>query len=101
MCDRGGLDGPTTAECNHDSGDHRPRRPAGCLPAQFLLTRAVVGIIGLLLPLVLTTVGSQLGVPLQNSLSAFYHTTMGDYFVGSLFAIGTGLLVPPSPSPGP
>jgi Protein of unknown function (DUF998) len=61
----------------------------------FLKTRVVIGVIGVLLPIVL--VGGNLvvfGQPdLLPSLSDYYHSDMRDWFVGSLWAIGSGLLV--------
>jgi hypothetical protein len=61
----------------------------------FLKTRVVVGVIGVLLPLVLVignrTVFGQSGI--LPSLSDYYHSDMRNWFVGSLWAIGSGLLV--------
>ena len=61
----------------------------------FLKTRVVVGVIGVLLPLVLVignrTVFGQSGI--LPTLSDYYHSDMRNWFVGSLWAIGSGLLV--------
>ena len=61
----------------------------------FLKTRVVVGVIGILLPFVLVIgnwmVFGQSGI--LPSLSAYYHSDMRNWFVGSLWAIGSGLLV--------
>jgi hypothetical protein len=67
----------------------------------FLLTRLLVGIVGVLLPTVIWIwdLSSDLlaGRPLRllGSLSAYYYHPMplGDWFVGSLWAIGVGLMV--------
>jgi hypothetical protein len=61
----------------------------------FLKTRVVIGVIGVLLPLVLVignwmVLGQSRILP---SLSAYYHSGMRNWFVGSLWAIGSGLLV--------
>jgi hypothetical protein len=61
----------------------------------FLKTRIVIGVIGILLPPVLVIgnrmVFGQSGI--LASLSDYYHSDMRDWFVGSLWAIGSGLLV--------
>ena len=61
----------------------------------FLKTRVVVGVIGILLPPVLVIgnrmVFGQSGI--LPSLSDYYHSDMRNWFVGSLWAIGSGLLV--------
>jgi hypothetical protein len=61
----------------------------------FLKTRVVIGVIGVLLPIVL--VGGNRVVfgqsDLLPSLSGYYHSDMRNWFVGSLWAIGSGLLV--------
>src|SRR4029450_5898264 len=60
----------------------------------FLKTRIVIGVIGILLPPVLVIgnrmVFGQSGI--LASLSDYYHSDMRDWFVGSLWAIGSGLL---------
>jgi hypothetical protein len=61
----------------------------------FLKTRVVIGVIGVLLPFVLVignwmVFGQSRILP---SLSAYYHSGMRNWFVGSLWAIGSGLLV--------
>jgi hypothetical protein len=61
----------------------------------FLKTRVVIGVIGILLPFALVIgnwmVFGQLRI--LPSLSAYYHSDMRNWFVGSLWAIGAGLLV--------
>jgi hypothetical protein len=55
----------------------------------------VVGVIGVLLPLVLV-IGNRVAFGQSGilpSLSAYYHSHMRNWFVGSLWAIGSGLLV--------
>ncbi len=61
----------------------------------FLTTRLVVGLFGVTLPFVLI-----LGEPLisgdwtmRDALSDYYYSALRNWFVGSLFAIGAGLLV--------
>lgn len=61
----------------------------------FLTTRLVVGLFGVTLPFVLV-----LGEPLisrdwavRAALSDYYYSVLRNWFVGSLFAIGAGLLV--------
>jgi Na+/phosphate symporter len=66
-----------------------PNGPQGSLVISYLLLRKVVGILGLTFPIVVP-VGACLirHTSLQSSLSAYYYTTMGDVFVGTLCAIG-------------
>jgi hypothetical protein len=61
----------------------------------FLKTRVVVGVIGVLLPPVLV-IGNRMlfgQSGILPSLSDYYHSDMRNWFVGSLWAIGSGLLV--------
>lgn len=60
----------------------------GALVLSYLDLRKAVGLIGLLLPFVLA-LGKLLleGPGLQSSVSAYYHTVMGDVFVGSMCAM--------------
>jgi Protein of unknown function (DUF998) len=61
----------------------------------FLKTRVVVGVIGILLPPVLV-IGNRMVFGRSGilpSLSDYYHSDMRNWFVGSLWAIGSGLLV--------
>lgn len=77
------------------------RRERPNLYKSFLLTRLLVGFVGVLLPTVL--VASDLGSDFvqgraltpRGSLSAYYYhpAPLGDWFVGSLWAIGVGLMV--------
>jgi hypothetical protein len=57
----------------------------------YSLLRIGMAGIGILFPLILWWVGVFVGVKLQGSISAYYHTPMRDVFVGSLFAIGVFL----------
>ncbi len=57
----------------------------------YFSTRIGIAIIGILFPVILWLVGLRLGIELQGSISAYYHTPMRDVFVGSLFAIGISL----------
>jgi uncharacterized membrane protein SirB2 len=63
------------------------------LVLSYLGLRKAVGIIGLTLPFVLA-VGRVLlqGLGIENSISCYYYTDMGNVFVGSLCAIGVFLL---------
>jgi hypothetical protein len=69
-----------------ESGDK-----AGLLRLSNLWTRAIIGIIGLVLPIFLI-VGETFflrgGVHVRGSLSAYYHTSMRDIFVASLCVTG-------------
>lgn len=59
----------------------------------YQLTRLVVGVIGVALPVMLITFDALIfgQSPVRESLSAYYHSGMRDWFVGSLCAIGVGL----------
>ena len=67
--------------------------PDTSLVLSYLAVRASLGVLGLALPVTLffysqfVTEGR-----LQPSISDYYHTHMGDYFVGSLWAIGVFLI---------
>jgi len=52
-----------------------------------------LGVMALLLPVALAVGGAFKGVSLQASLSAYYHTSLRDVFVGVLFGAGAGLLL--------
>lgn len=78
------------------------RRERPNLYKSFLLTRLLVGIVGVLLPtfiVVVDLLGDALDPQrpwgLRGSLSAYYYhpSPLGDWFVGSLWAIGVGLMV--------
>jgi uncharacterized membrane protein len=58
----------------------------------YLTLRAFLGYLGILLPIILFF-GAWIifGTKLQSSISAYYHTKMGDVLVGSLFAFGVFL----------
>jgi hypothetical protein len=55
--------------------------------------RMGMGIIALLFPFVLWGVGSALDIQLQDSMSAYYHTSMRNAFVGFLFALAGFLIL--------
>ena len=61
----------------------------------FLLTRLLVGAVGVLLPIVLVSVDMASGRPVRSSLSAYhYHPSwLHVWFSGSLWAVGVGLMV--------
>ncbi len=52
----------------------------------------VVGLIAVTLPFVLIVGNRLFGGDLQGSISAYYYTRLGSYFVGSLFALGVFFL---------
>ena len=55
----------------------------------FLALRKAIGLLGTFLPLVLWLGALILfGTRMQSSVSAYYHTGMGNVFVGTLCAIG-------------
>ena len=61
----------------------------------FLTTRLVVGLFGVSLPFVLV-LGELLvsgDWTIRDALSDYYYSVLRNWFVGSLFAIGAGLLV--------
>ena len=63
------------------------------LVISYLVLRRFIGFLGIGLPLVLAIGGwwvFSLGI--QSSISAYYHTPMGDVFVGTLCAIGVFLM---------
>lgn len=65
--------------------------PAVLYVRSYLLTRTVVGIMGILLPLVFILGEAYFlkgGVHIRGSLSAYYHTSMRDIFVAGLCVIG-------------
>lgn len=57
----------------------------------YTLLRIGNALIGILFPFLLWWGGLLRGIPFQESISAYYHTSMGDIFVGSLCAIGAFL----------
>jgi hypothetical protein len=58
----------------------------------YLTLRAFVGYLGIFLPFILFLGGWIIfGIRLQSSISAYYHTRMGDVLVGCLFAFGVFL----------
>ncbi len=57
--------------------------------ASYLTLRKGIGYLGLALPFILGIGGMLLPEPgLRSSISAYYHTGLGDVFVGTIFAIG-------------
>jgi hypothetical protein len=67
------------------------RDESGLLRLANLWTRAIIGIIGIVLPLVLIAGEAFFlrgGVHVRGSLSAYYHTSMRDLFVASLCVTG-------------
>ncbi len=59
------------------------------LVISYLTLRAILGLLAILLPFILFF-GAWIifGTKLQSSISAYYHTKLGDVLVGSLFAFG-------------
>ena len=47
-----------------------------------------MALIGIIFPLLLWGIGGVMGLPLQDSISAYYHTPLRNIFVGSLCAVG-------------
>jgi len=71
----------------------QPSGPQDSLVLSYLGLRKAVGIIGVALPLVLSFGKILLQGPgIEDSISDYYHTNMGDVFVGSLCAIGVFLM---------
>jgi hypothetical protein len=71
--------------------------PGTDLPRSIELTyrtlRLGLGVVAFALPLVLALIGFARGISLQGSISAYYHTSMRDVFVGVLFAAGATLFL--------
>lgn len=63
------------------------------LVISYLSLRKFVGIVGITLPFILA-LGNMffVGFTIESSISSYYHTAMGDVFVGGLCAIGVFLL---------
>lgn len=59
--------------------------------ATYVCLRYGIAALGFMLPIILIVVGLALGVSWQPSISQYYHTTLGNVFVGSLFGIGAFL----------
>src|SRR5688500_3060530 len=53
--------------------------------------RVGMGVLAVAFPLLLWWIGLVCSVELQRSISAYYHTSMRDVFVGVLFAVGAYL----------
>jgi heme A synthase len=70
--------------------DH-PSGPGDRLVRSYLAVRTSIGVVGMALPFVLVLGGLAVGIRLQPSISAYYHTGMRDIFVGSLCAIAVFL----------
>jgi hypothetical protein len=64
----------------------------GEFAAAYAYLQQVVGAIAVTLPFVLMIGNRAFGGTLQGSISAYYYTHMGSYFVGSLFALGVFFL---------
>jgi hypothetical protein len=59
----------------------------------YFALRMALGLLALMLPVALALGGRWLqGLSLQPSISAYYHTDVRDIFVGTLWAIGVGLI---------
>lgn len=82
------IDPPSPSELKLLRDD---RSPAVSYRLSNLWTRAIVGIIGIVLPIILI-IGEAFflrgGVRVRGSLSAYYHTSMRDIFVASLCVTG-------------
>ena len=75
----------TTTERETQGHDH------GELVLSYLAVRQCLGLLGLSLPLSLYLYARLFGGVMQPSISEFYYTAMGDWLVGTLFAIGVFL----------
>ncbi len=66
--------------------------PQPILISSYLELRKAIGVLGLTFPFILG-LGAKLifDTGIQHSVSAYYHTGMGDWFVGTLFCIGAFL----------
>jgi len=62
------------------------------LVLSYYRVRRAIGILGVILPIVLIIGGILSNNQIEPSISDFYHTTMRDIFVGTLFAIGIFLI---------
>lgn len=71
---------------------HSTQEDHNALVISFLAVRQTLGWLGLFLPLVLMVYAMLPGHRLENSISDFYYTGMGDVFVGTMCAIGVFLL---------
>ena len=61
------------------------------LVLSFLTVRRLLGLLGVALPVILVVFGLAVNNRIEDSVSAFYYTGMGDVFVGILCAIGVFL----------
>lgn len=64
------------------------RRPQGQMAQTYLALRALLGLIGILLPILLVLFWLYDEYCLRTSISAYYHSGMRDVFVGSMCAMG-------------
>lgn len=71
---------------------HSSQEDHNALVISFLAVRQTLGWLGLFLPVVLLGFASLPGNRLEQSISDFYYTGMGDIFVGTMCAIGVFLL---------
>ena len=72
-----------------------PSDPTALYARSYLIIRALVGVIGIVLPVVFIigeTFFLRAGVRVRGSISAYYHTSTRDLFVGGLTVIGFLLL---------
>lgn len=76
------------------------RLPYLDLIVSYLTLRKVIGFVGLLMPIVVHVGGKLIdGIPLGNSISAYYYTHMRDEFVATLVVVGILLACYRTPSP--
>ncbi|MEZ6091501.1 MAG: hypothetical protein R3C05_26500 [Pirellulaceae bacterium] len=61
------------------------------LVVSYVTIRRAIGVAGFCLPVVLLVGGWMLGIPIQENMSSYYHTSLRDIFVGTLCAIGVFL----------
>ena len=79
---------------SYNPPDRPPGSPFGSnrLVVSYLMLRKAIGCLGMVLPFVLAIGGKLIfGTGLQETISDYYYTGMGDVFVGTLFAMGVFL----------
>ena len=79
---------------SYNPPDRPPSSPFGNnrLVVSYLMLRKAIGCLGMMLPFVLAIGGKLIfGTGLQETVSDYYYTGMGDVFVGTLFAMGVFL----------
>ncbi len=74
---------------SNESADSKPTGDGGGLLIHYMTTRKIIGWLGLLFPFVMVIGSLTAGESgMRLSISQYYHSPMGDLFVGILFAQG-------------